>query len=132
MTMSHVNTLFLAQPDLGILLLLLLLLLLLFKPEFPVGFYGRHPRIRIKKSPSSFYCFIFFKVRKRSTFSESHPQEMGVPRSTIMLAISFSAKINSITQYLKLLLVARHMSMIFRFATDRPPCALLNVWCSFI
>ena len=58
-----------------------------------------------------------FKVRVGSTFSDSHPQEMGVPQGSILSVTLFSVKINSIPQCLK---PARYMSMIFRFATDRP------------
>ena len=36
-----------------------------------------------------------------STFSDSHPQEMGVPQSSILSVTLFSVKINSITQCLK-------------------------------
>ena len=42
-----------------------------------------------------------FKVRMGSTFSDSHPQEMGVPQGNILSVILFSVKINSITQCLK-------------------------------
>ena len=37
-----------------------------------------------------------------STFSDSHPQEMGVPQGSILSVTLFSVKINSITQCLKL------------------------------
>ena len=37
----------------------------------------------------------------RSAFSDSHPQEMGVPQGSILLVTLFSVKINSITQCLK-------------------------------
>ena len=36
-----------------------------------------------------------------STFSDSHPQEMGVPQGSILSVTFFSVKINSITQCLK-------------------------------
>ena len=36
-----------------------------------------------------------------STFSDSHPQEMGVPQGSILSVTLFSVKINSITQCLK-------------------------------
>ena len=42
-----------------------------------------------------------FKVQVGSTFSDSHPQEMGVPQGSIMAVTLFSLKINSITQCLK-------------------------------
>ena len=42
-----------------------------------------------------------FKVRVGSTFSDSHPQEMGVPQGSILSVTLFSVKINSITQCLK-------------------------------
>ena len=42
-----------------------------------------------------------FKVRVGSTFSDSHPQEMGVPQCSILSVTLFSVKINSITQCLK-------------------------------
>jgi len=41
-----------------------------------------------------------FKVRVGSTFSDSHPQEMGVPQGSILSVTLFSVKINSITQCL--------------------------------
>ena len=41
------------------------------------------------------------KVRVGSTFSDSHPQEMGVPEDSILSVTLFSVKINSITQCLK-------------------------------
>ena len=37
-----------------------------------------------------------FKVRVASTFSDSHPQEMGVPQGSILSVTLFSVKINSI------------------------------------
>ena len=43
-----------------------------------------------------------FKIRVGSTFSDSHPQEMGVPQGSILSVTLFSVKINSITQCLKL------------------------------
>ena len=42
-----------------------------------------------------------FKVRVGSTFSDSHPQEMGVLQGSILSVTLFSVKINSITQCLK-------------------------------
>ena len=39
-----------------------------------------------------------FKVRVGSTFSDSHPQEMGVPQGSILSVPLFSVKINSIAQ----------------------------------
>ena len=42
-----------------------------------------------------------FKVRVGSTFSYSHPQEMGVPQGSILSVTLFSVKINSINQGLK-------------------------------
>ena len=42
-----------------------------------------------------------FKVRMGSSFSDSHPQEMGVPQGSILSVTLFSVKINSITQCLK-------------------------------
>ena len=36
-----------------------------------------------------------------STFTDSHPQEMGVPQGSILSVTLFSVKINSITQCLK-------------------------------
>ena len=41
-----------------------------------------------------------FKVRVGSTFSDPHPQEMGVPQGSILSVTLFSVKINSITQCL--------------------------------
>ena len=61
-----------------------------------------------------------FKVRLGSTFSDSHPQEMGVPQGNILSVTLFSVKINSITQCLKPGVDCSYMSMIFRFATDYP------------
>ena len=43
-----------------------------------------------------------FKVRVGSTFSDSYPQEMGVPQGSILSETLFSVKINSITQCLNL------------------------------
>ena len=43
----------------------------------------------------------FFKVRVGSTFSDSHPQEMGVPQGGILVVTLISVKINSIVQCLK-------------------------------
>ena len=43
----------------------------------------------------------YFKVRVGSTFSDFHPQEMGVPQGSILSVTLFSVKINSITQCLK-------------------------------
>jgi len=42
-----------------------------------------------------------FKVRVGSTYSDSHPQEMGVPQGSILSVTLFSVKINGITQCLK-------------------------------
>ena len=42
-----------------------------------------------------------FKVGVGSTFSDSHPQEMGLPQDSILSVTLFSVKINSITQCLK-------------------------------
>ena len=42
-----------------------------------------------------------FKVWVGSTFSDSHPQEMGVPQGSIMSVTLFSVKIKSINQCLK-------------------------------
>ena len=42
-----------------------------------------------------------FKVLVGSSFSDSHPQEMGVPLGSILSVTLFSVKINSITQCLK-------------------------------
>ena len=41
-----------------------------------------------------------YKVLVGSTFSDSHPQEMGVPQGCILSVTLFSVKIN-ITQFLK-------------------------------
>ena len=57
-----------------------------------IGIRGRLP---------NFIVFLkdrFLKVRVRSTFSDYHPQETGVPQGSIL---KFSMKINSITQCLK-------------------------------
>ena len=43
----------------------------------------------------------YFKVRVGSIFSDSQPQEMGVPQGSILLVTLFSVKINSIAQCLK-------------------------------
>ena len=72
------------------------------------GLRGRHPIFFLK--PRS------FKVLVVSTFSDSHPQEMGVPQGSILSVNLISVKINSITQCL----IACYMSMIFRLATDHP------------
>ena len=50
---------------------------------------------------SNFLQDIFFKVRVGSTFSDSHPQEMGVPQGSILSVTLFSVNINSITHCLK-------------------------------
>ena len=76
--------------------------------------YEGPPWLRSKKTASKFLKDRYFKVRVGSTCSDSHPQEMGVPQGSILSVTLFSVKINSITQCLNL------VSMIFRFATDRP------------
>ena len=49
------------------------------------------------------FIFMFFKdryfnVRVGSNFSDTHPQEMGVPQGSILSVPLFSVKINNITQ----------------------------------
>ena len=55
-----------------------------------------------KRSTSYFYFQFFkdryFNVRVGSTFSDTHPQEMGVPQGSILSVTLFSVKINNITQ----------------------------------
>ena len=58
-------------------------------------------RGRLPKFISNFLKDRSFKVRVGSTFSDFHPQEMGVPQGSIMSVTIFSVKINSITQCLK-------------------------------
>ena len=60
------------------------------------GLRGRLPNFIF-----NFLKDISFKVRVGSTFSDSHPQEMGVPQGSILSVTLFSVKINSITQCLK-------------------------------
>ena len=43
----------------------------------------------------------YFKIWVGSTFSDSHPQEMGVPQGSILWVTLFLVKINSIAQCLK-------------------------------
>ena len=63
--------------------------------------YGIMP----KRAPSHFHDYFLkdrsFKVWVGSTFSDSHPQEMGVPQGSILSVTLFSVKINSIAQCLK-------------------------------
>ena len=68
--------------------------------------YEGPPWLRPAREPSHFYsnCFLkdrYFKVRVGSSFSDSHPQEMGVPQGSILSVTLFSVKINSITKCLK-------------------------------
>ena len=60
------------------------------------------------KSSNPYFYFIFvvvknryFKVRVASTYSDSHPQEIGVHQSGILSVTLFLVKINSINQCLK-------------------------------
>ena len=63
--------------------------------------HGFGLRGRIPNFISSFLNDVSFKVRVGSTFSHSHPQEMGVPQGIILSVTLFLVKINSITQWLK-------------------------------
>ena len=63
--------------------------------------HGFGLRGRLPNFISSFLKDRSFKVRVGSTFSDSHPQEMGVPQGSILSVTLFSVKINSITQCLK-------------------------------
>ena len=63
--------------------------------------YEGHPWLRPARAPSHFLKDRSFKVRVGSTFSDSHPQEMGVPQASILSVTLFSVKINSIAQCLK-------------------------------
>ena len=62
---------------------------------------GFRLRGRLPNFISKFLKDRSFKVRVGSTFSDSHPQEMGVPQGSILSVTLFSLKINSITQCLK-------------------------------
>ena len=63
--------------------------------------HGFGLRGRLPNFISSFLHDRSFKVWVGSTFSDSHPQEMGVPQGSILSVTLFSVKINSITQCLK-------------------------------
>ena len=63
--------------------------------------HGFGLRGRIPNFISNVLKNISFKVRVGSTFSDSHPHEMGVPQGSILSVTLFSVKINSITQCLK-------------------------------
>ena len=63
--------------------------------------YGFGLRGRLSNFISNFLHDRSFKVWVGSTFSDSHPQEMGVPQGSILSVTLFSVKINSITQCLK-------------------------------
>ena len=62
-------------------------------------------QIYMMNSVTHIFSFDFsdrsFKVCLGSTFSDSHPQEMGVPQGSILSVTLFSVKINSIAQCLK-------------------------------
>ena len=60
--------------------------------------HGFGLRGRLPNFISSFLHERSFEVRVGSTFSDSHPQEMGVPQGSILSVSLFSVKINSITQ----------------------------------
>ena len=63
--------------------------------------YEGHPWLRPARAPSHILKDRSFKVRVGSTFSDSHPQEMGVPQASILSVTLLSVKINSIAQCLK-------------------------------
>ena len=63
--------------------------------------HGFGLRGRLPNFISNFLKDRSFKVRVGSTFSDSHPQEMGVPQGSILSVTLFSVKINSIIQCLK-------------------------------
>ena len=63
--------------------------------------HGFGLRGRLPNFISIFLQDIYFKVQVGSTFSDSHPQEMGVPQGSILSVTLFSVNINSITQCLK-------------------------------
>ena len=75
------------------------------------------------KRPLCLFSFQFcfkdrpFKVRVGSTFTDCHPQEMGVPQGSILSVALFLVKINSSTQCQK---PGVDCLLIFRFATDHP------------
>ena len=62
------------------------------------------PWLRPGRTASWFYFQILkdgsFRVRVDSTFSDSHPQEMGVPLGGVLSVALFSVKISSIAQCL--------------------------------
>ena len=64
-------------------------------------FHGFSIRGRLPNFISNVLQDIFFKVRVGSTFSDSHPQEMGATQGSILAVTLFTVKINSITQCLK-------------------------------
>ena len=63
----------------------------------PLGsrFQGPHPQVQ------SFLSECSFRVRVRSTLSELHKQEMGVPQGSILSLALFSIKINIVKAVLK-------------------------------
>ena len=63
--------------------------------------HGFGLRERLPNFISNVLQDISFKVRLGATFSDSHPQETGVPQGSILSVTIFSVKINSITQCLK-------------------------------
>ena len=72
-----------------------------WKYEIMKDLHGFGLRGRLPIFISNFLQDRFFKVRVGSTFSDFHPQEMGVPQGSILSVTLFSVKINSITQCLK-------------------------------
>ena len=63
--------------------------------------HGFDLRGRLPNFISNFLQDRSYKVWVGSTFSDPHPQEMGVPQGSILSVTLFSVKINSITQCLK-------------------------------
>ena len=80
---------------------LIILLHLKHFAEIMKDLHGFGLRGRLPIFISNFLQDRSFKVRVVSTFSDSHPQEMGVPQGSILSVTLFSVKINSITQCLK-------------------------------
>ena len=72
-----------------------------WKYEIMKDLHGFGLRGRLPIFISNFLQDRSFKVRVGSTFSDSHPQEMGVPQGSILSVTLFYVKINSITQCLK-------------------------------
>ena len=87
--------------------------------------HGFGLRGRLLNFISNFLQDRSFRVRVGCTFSDSHPQEMGVPQDSILSITLFSVKINSITQFLK-------PGVDCSLNVDDFQRVSLNVSCSFV